>query len=113
MCADGSVHTASPTSEPDLFWALRGGGGNFGIVTSFEFRAHPLGPIVAFAGVFYPVTEAAVLRRWRDYCSDAPDEVASVALGITMRRPPALPPAVHNKACCWSVVYTPETQKKA
>ena len=69
VCADGSVHTASPTSEPDLFWALRGGGGNFGIVTSFEFRAHPLGPIVAFAGVFYPVTEAeGVLRRWRDYC---------------------------------------------
>ena len=69
VCADGSVHTASPTSEPDLFWALRGGGGNFGIVTSFEFRAHPLGPIVAFAGVFYPVADAAtILPRWRDYC---------------------------------------------
>jgi FAD/FMN-containing dehydrogenase len=86
VCADGSVHTASSTSEPDLFWALRGGGGNFGIVTSFEFRAHPLGPIVAFAGVFYPVKESAgVLRRWRDYCSDAPDEVTSVALAITIR----------------------------
>ena len=100
VCADGSVHTASPTSEPDLFWALRGGGGNFGIVTSFEFRAHPLGPIVAFAGVFYPVTEAeGVLRRWRDYCSGAPDEVTSVALAISMPAPPALPPAIHNQAC--------------
>ena len=70
VCADGSVRTASPTSEPDLFWAIRGGGGNFGIVTSFEFRAHPLGPIVAFAGVFYPVADAAtILPRWRDYCA--------------------------------------------
>jgi len=100
VCADGSVHTASASSEPDLFWALRGGGGNFGIVTSFEFRAHPLGPIVAFAGVFYPVQEAAgVLRHWRDYCSDAPDEVTSVALAITMPAAPNLPPTIHNQEC--------------
>ena len=100
VCADGSVHTASPTSEPDLFWALRGGGGNFGVVTSFEFRAHPLGPIVAFAGVFYPVAAAAtVLPRWRDYCAGAPDEVTSVALAITMPAGPHVPPPVHNQAC--------------
>ena len=100
VCADGSVRTASATSEPDLFWALRGGGGNFGIVTSFEFRAHPLGPIVAFAGVFYPVADAArSFRRWRDYCSDAPDEVTSVAVAITMPAAPHLPPPIHNQAC--------------
>lgn len=100
VCADGSVRTASPTSEPDLFWALRGGGGNFGIVTSFEFRAHPLGPIVAFAGVFYPVADAAtVLPRWRDYCMEAPDEVTSVAVAITMPADPHLPPPIHNQAC--------------
>ena len=100
VCADGSVRTASPGSEPDLFWALRGGGGNFGIVTSFEFRTHPLGPTVAFIGVFYPVAQAAtVLRGWRDYCSDAPDEVTSVALAITMPAAPSLPPAIHNQAC--------------
>jgi FAD/FMN-containing dehydrogenase len=100
VCADGSVHTASSTSEPDLFWALRGGGGNFGIVTSFEFRVHPLGPIVAFAGVFYPVAAAAtILPRWRDYCAAAPDEVTSVALAITMPADPHLPPSIHNQAC--------------
>jgi FAD/FMN-containing dehydrogenase len=100
VCADGSVRLASAASEPDLFWALRGGGGNFGIVTSFEFRAHPLGPIVAFAGVFYPVAQAsAVLRGWREYCSTAPDEVTSVTVAITMPAAPHLPPAIHNQSC--------------
>ncbi len=100
VCADGSVRTASPISEPDLFWALRGGGGNFGIVTSFEFRAHPLGPIVAFAGVFYAVADAPqILPRWRDFCVDAPDEVTSLALAITMPAAPHLPEAIHNRAC--------------
>ena len=100
VCADGSVRTASSASDPDLFWALRGGGGNFGIVTWFEFRAHPLGPTVAFAGVFYPVAEAAaILRRWREFCLRAPDEVTSVAVGITMPSAPQLPPAIHNQPC--------------
>jgi len=100
VCADGTVRTASASSEPDLFWALRGGGGNFGVVTSFEFRAHPLGPIVAFAGLFYPVADApSVLRRWRDYCVDAPDEVTSVAVAISMPAAPTLPPAIHEQAC--------------
>jgi FAD/FMN-containing dehydrogenase len=100
VCADGSVRTASADSEPDLFWALRGGGGNFGVVTSFEFRTHPHGPIVAFAGVFYPVADAAkVLPRWRDYCEGTPDEVTSVAIAITMPADPHLPPAIHDQAC--------------
>jgi FAD/FMN-containing dehydrogenase len=100
VCADGSVRTASPTSEPDLFWALRGGGGNFGVVTSFEFRAHPLGPIVAFAGVFYPVADAArVLPRWREYCATTPDEVTSAAVAISFPADPHLPPPVHNQSC--------------
>jgi len=100
VCADGSVRTASATSEPDLFWAIRGGGGNFGIVTSFEFRAHPLGPIVAFAGVFYPIGDAAaILRRWRDYCVDAPDEVSSLAAAVTLPVDAHFPSSVHNQAC--------------
>jgi FAD/FMN-containing dehydrogenase len=83
-----------------LFWALRGGGGNFGVVTLFEFQAHPLGPIVAFNGVFYKVEDApSVLRGWRDYCAKSPDEVTSVAVAITMPAAPTLPPAIHNQAC--------------
>jgi FAD/FMN-containing dehydrogenase len=100
VCADGTVRTASPSSEPELFWALRGGGGNFGIVTSFEFQAHPLGPVVAFAGVFYPVADAErILPRWREYCLASPDEVTSVALAITMPADPSLPPPVHDQPC--------------
>jgi len=100
VCADGTVRTASASADADLFWALRGGGGNFGVVTMFEFRAHPLGPIVAFAGVFYDAAEAAaILPRWRDFCADAPDEVTSMAVAMTMPAAPTLPEAVHDRAC--------------
>ena len=100
VCADGSVHVASPDSDADLFWALRGGGGNFGVVTHFDFDAHPLGPIVAFAGVMYSTRDAGeILPRWRDHVTDAPDEVTSVAVGISMPADPGLPEAVHGQSC--------------
>jgi FAD/FMN-containing dehydrogenase len=100
VCADGSVHVASADNDPDLFWALRGGGGNFGVVTHFDFDAHPLGPIVAFAGVMYSSRDAGeILPRWRDHVADAPDEVTSVAVGISMPADPSLPEAVHNQSC--------------
>ncbi|HEX9259815.1 MAG TPA: FAD-dependent oxidoreductase, partial [Acidimicrobiales bacterium] len=100
VCADGSVHVASADTDPDLFWALRGGGGNFGVVTHFDFDAHPLGPIVAFVGVMYSTREAGdILPRWRDQVSDAPDEVTSVTVGITMPADPSLPDAVHDQSC--------------
>jgi FAD/FMN-containing dehydrogenase len=100
VCADGEVRTASADSNPDLYWAIRGGGGNFGIVTSFAFRLHPLGPTVAFASVFYPAAEAArVIRGFRDYMSSAPDEVSAQTVSFTMPQDEHLPPEVHNKAC--------------
>ena len=98
--ADGQVRVASADSNPDLFWALRGGGGNFGIVTSFTFQLHPLGPIVAFAGIFYPLADAVeILRKFRDFGNSAPDEVSALAIGVTMPADPTLPPEVHDQPC--------------
>ncbi|MCI0804491.1 MAG: FAD-binding oxidoreductase [Chloroflexi bacterium] len=75
VTADGELRTASKDSNPDLFWAIRGGGGNFGVVTSFEFQLHPVGPL--FGGVLaWPLPLAKdVLRFYRDFSSTAPDEL--------------------------------------
>jgi FAD/FMN-containing dehydrogenase len=96
--ADGEVRTASADVNSDLFWAIRGGGGNFGIVTSFTYRLHPIGPIVAFAGTFYPVADAAtVLRGYREYFESAPDEVTPEALAIGMPVDPHLPEPIQGQ----------------
>jgi FAD/FMN-containing dehydrogenase len=98
VCADGIVRTASEQSNPDLFWAIRGGGGNFGVVTSFTFRLHELGPDVAFSATFYPLEEIAqVMRGWRDYVESAPNEVTSVCVSITFPANPELPEAIHDR----------------
>jgi FAD/FMN-containing dehydrogenase len=98
VCADGQVRTASEESHPDLYWAIRGGGGNFGVVTSFTFRLHELGPEVAFSATFYPLEEAPqVLRGWRDYTEGAPNEVTSVCVSITWPASPAMPEALHDR----------------
>jgi FAD/FMN-containing dehydrogenase len=90
VTAAGEVVRASETEHPDLFWALRGGGGNFGIVTEFEFRLHELGPEVMTAQVFYPFEEAAaVLRSYRDYALAAPNDIVCYALVVHV--PPAEP----------------------
>src|SRR6187399_2163572 len=75
VLADGSVVTASATSHPDLFWALRGGGGNFGVVTSFLFQAHPVSDV--FAGpIFWDAADAfAVMRAYRDFITTAPEDL--------------------------------------
>jgi FAD/FMN-containing dehydrogenase len=75
VTADGDSLRASPDENPELFWGVRGGGGNFGIVTSFEFRLHPLGTILA--GLFlHPLSRARdILARYRDYAPTAPDEL--------------------------------------
>ena len=77
VTADGEAHTASPAEYGDLFWALQGGGGNFGVVTSFSFRLHTLGPDVFGLSVAYPLERAEqVLSFWRDFAESAPREVS-------------------------------------
>ncbi|MEV4019796.1 FAD-binding oxidoreductase [Nonomuraea angiospora] len=79
VTADGAVVRASAEENPELFWAIRGGGGNFGIVTAFEFAAHPTTDV--FHGkIAFPASEAAgVLRGWADYLRTAPEELTSIA----------------------------------
>jgi FAD/FMN-containing dehydrogenase len=84
VVADGSVVRASADENPELFWGLRGGGGNFGAVTEFEFRLHPVGPIVVGGMLMYPRERAKeVLRIYRDFIEQAPDEVGGGAALIT------------------------------
>src|SRR6201998_1270873 len=79
VTADCRFLTASAEEHPDLFWGLRGGGGNFGVVTSFEYRLHPVGPVLAGA-VVYPMAKAReVLRFYRDYARSCPDELTAFA----------------------------------
>jgi FAD/FMN-containing dehydrogenase len=98
VTADGEVLTASADENPDLYWAIRGGGGNFGIVTRFEFELHPLGPEVAFSATFYPIEEyAQVLRGFRSYMEQAPNEVTAVCVSLTFPANPELPEAIHDR----------------
>ena len=92
VTADGRFLTASRTMNEDLFWAVRGGGGNFGVATSLEYRIHPIGPTVMIASPMYAAAKAGeALRAWRDFVSKAPDEVTSVALFSNVPSVPTLP----------------------
>jgi FAD/FMN-containing dehydrogenase len=83
VTADGQVRRASATENPDLFWAIRGGGGNFGVVTSFEFRLHPMSTIYGGMLVFPGPRAPEILRRYRDLASEAPDELALFTVLMT------------------------------
>jgi FAD/FMN-containing dehydrogenase len=79
VTADGTILTANAADNAELFWGLRGGGGNFGIVTSFEYQLHPVGPLLA-GPVFYPLAKAKeALALYRDFATSIPDEVNTVA----------------------------------
>jgi FAD/FMN-containing dehydrogenase len=98
VTADGELTVASETENADLFWGLRGGGGNFGVVTNFEFQLHPVGPTVLAGMVMWPMDEAVeVLRLLREFAADAPDEVG--ILGNLRLAPPLpiVPEEFHGK----------------
>jgi len=108
VTADGRLLTASAEEEPELFWGLRGGGGNFGVVTDFEYRLHEVGPIVLGGPVGYPLEEGAgVLRAYRDAVAEAPDELTTI---LVLRRVPPVPlypeehhgRAVVNVSACYA-----------
>jgi FAD/FMN-containing dehydrogenase len=96
VTADGKLLRASADEHPDLFWALRGGGGNFGVVTSFEFRLHPVGPSVLAGPILWDASDAPeVLRFYRDYIREAPDELGTVVRFGTAPPLPAIPEHLH------------------
>jgi FAD/FMN-containing dehydrogenase len=99
VTADGQVQTASESQHPDLFWAIRGAGSNFGVVTSFEFRLHDVGPLVAFAAPIYALEDAErVVPAWRDFMNAAPAEVSSQLFLWSVPATEAFPDDLHNRA---------------
>jgi FAD/FMN-containing dehydrogenase len=89
VTAEGEIVRATADDHPDLFWAVRGGGGNFGVVSSFRFRLHSVGPTVLAGPVFWPAEDTAdVLRFYREFAAEAPDDLGNVVRVGTI---PALP----------------------
>jgi FAD/FMN-containing dehydrogenase len=98
VTADGKLRTASPTENEDLFWAVRGAGSNFGVVTSFEFKAHTVGPMVMVGAILYPLERVReLLPAWRDYVTSAPDELSSIALCWSVPPSEPFPEEHHGK----------------
>jgi Berberine and berberine like len=98
VTAAGEILTANVDENPDLFWGIRGGGGNFGVVTSFEYRLHPVGPIVLGGPIFHPLEDAReLLAFYRGFIASAPDELTTI-FELSVAPPvPFLPENVHGK----------------
>ncbi|MET1043695.1 MAG: FAD-binding oxidoreductase [Microbacteriaceae bacterium] len=108
VTADGSFVQASADENADLFWGVRGGGGNFGIVTEFEFHCVPLGPDVLAGPVIWPMQRSVeVLRFYRDWCAGAPDELMTAIVHRKAPPLPMIPSELHGTPVvmvipCWS-----------
>jgi FAD binding domain/Berberine and berberine like len=108
VLADGSVVRASADENPELFWGIRGGGGNFGIVTEFELQLHQVGPVI-YGGLLAcpPDRGAEILAFMRDYMEDAPDDLGTAVAFVSAPPEPFVPPEMHFKpitavVICWT-----------
>jgi FAD/FMN-containing dehydrogenase len=108
VTAGGGLVRASEQENPELFWGVRGGGGNFGIVTEFEFCLHPVGPAVLAGPILWPVDQAPeVLRFYRDWSAEAPDELMTILVQRRALPLPAIPQELHGQlvisvTCCYA-----------
>ncbi len=107
VTADGRFVTASAAENPDLYWALRGGGGNFGVVTTFEFDLHPVSTVLA-GPVLYPLDRAReAMQMYRDYMNEAPDDLNAFFAFLIVPPAPPFPEPLRNMTLCGVVVcYT-------
>jgi FAD/FMN-containing dehydrogenase len=105
VTADGHVLTVSPKSNPDLFWGIRGGGGNFGVVTSMTLQLHPVGPLVLGGMLLYPAAEARdVVRSWTTFMETAPDEVGGGIAFVTAPPAPFVPESLQGQPAVGVIV---------
>ena len=112
VTADGSLVHADARENPDLFWALRGGGGNFGVVTEFELKLHPLKSVMLSGGLCFHDDIPLVLRYWRDFMADAPDELKWNISLVLAPDTEDLPPQLRGRpALSESIVWLGEEQE--
>ncbi|MFF3619968.1 FAD-binding oxidoreductase [Streptomyces sp. NPDC002467] len=108
VTADGTLLKASADDNPDLFWGVRGGGGNFGIVTEFEFRLNPVGPVVLAGPIAWHMADSArLLRFYREWITDVPDDLTTAVVHRKAPPLPFVPPELHGKpvvmvVCCYA-----------
>jgi FAD/FMN-containing dehydrogenase len=116
VLADGRLVTASATENPDLFWAVRGGGGNFGVVTSFLFRLHPVATVSA-GPTFWPIDQTpSVMKAYGEFIRQAPEDVSGFFAFLTVPSVPLFPPELHGKKVCavvWCSTAAPEKADRA
>jgi FAD/FMN-containing dehydrogenase len=116
VLADGRFVTANEKQNPDLYWGLRGGGGNFGVVTSFLFRLHPV-KMVSAGPTFWPIEQTTeVMRAYREFITQAPEDVSGFFAFLTVPPAPLFPENLHGKKVCavvWCSTASPEKTEKA